>query len=820
MTKLLNLFRLFSIFRLTVFRQGTNLAVSFLLMGALALSACDDAQSRADGHYQNGLALLADGEAEKAALEFRNAIALNKNFVEPRVEYGKLLMQSGDLARATNALEGAIEIDPAHLDARKMLARIMILARQFPTAKLHVDAAMRTAPDDVEVRNLMATTELRLGNMEEARDISLRILNEIPSEPAATQVLASVLMKEEAYDASLALLDETIEFHAGNIGLHLTKLEALKLKGDDDQVGAQLRTLFELAPRNRRFVDELVAWHIKREDNDSAVDLLRQRIELFPDNVAYKMALVEFRGSTVGIDAARQELAVFAQAAPDETVFEVALAQIDERDGKPNEAISRLENLLTQDVGDAKADITMRLAHLLFKQDRMAEARDLTARTLSDDPTNVEALTLRGMMHIENDRPEAAISDLRSALDGSPQNPRILTVLAQAHERNGSRGLAQERLALAVRASNSGIEESLRYAEFLMRDEKITLAEEVLKDAVLANPGSIRIRGALSKLFLSQSKWREALEMADGLAAATRNPRAQQIAQEIRIATLTGQKRFEESVGALREMWDSTGEKTSAMENLVRTYLQTGEPDEAMAFLDEVLSTEPKNMRANLLIGAIHIFNGDTAAALSKYEDVIAYYPESETGYGALARLLMSMNEPEEANAVIKRGLAAAKDAPGLMFAEAGRFERAGEFEKAISIYEDLYEDNKISDVLANNYASLLAEYRQDEESLERAYNVAKRLRSSTNPAFQDTYGWILYQRGDYERALQPLKSAAKGIPNNPVVLFHLGMLYAALEKDQEAISALSTATQLFKGTNFPQAEVAASTLETLKAKQ
>jgi len=779
MTKLLNLFRLFSIFRLTVFRQGTNLAVSFLLMGALALSACDDAQSRADGHYQNGLALLADGEAEKAALEFRNAIALNKNFVEPRVEYGKLLMQSGDLARATNALEGAIEIDPAHLDARKMLARIMILARQFPTAKLHVDAAMRTAPDDVEVRNLMATTELRLGNMEEARDISLRILNEIPSEPAATQVLASVLMKEEAYDASLALLDETIEFHAGNIGLHLTKLEALKLKGDDDQVGAQLRTLFELAPRNRRFVDELVAWHIKREDNDSAVDLLRQRIELFPDNVAYKMALVEFRGSTVGIDAARQELAVFAQAAPDETVFEVALAQIDERDGKPNEAISRLENLLTQDVGDAKADITMRLAHLLFKQDRMAEARDLTARTLSDDPTNVEALTLRGMMHIENDRPEAAISDLRSALDGSPQNPRILTVLAQAHERNGSRGLAQERLALAVRASNSGIEESLRYAEFLMRDEKITLAEEVLKDAVLANPGSIRIRGALSKLFLSQSKWREALEMADGLAAATQNPRAQQIAQEIRIATLTGQKRFEESVGALREMWDSTGEKTSAMENLVRTYLQTGEPDEAMAFLDEVLSTEPKNMRANLLIGAIHIFN-----------------------------------------AVIKRGLAAAKDAPGLMFAEAGRFERAGEFEKAISIYEDLYEDNKISDVLANNYASLLAEYRQDEESLERAYNVAKRLRSSTNPAFQDTYGWILYQRGDYERALQPLKSAAKGIPNNPVVLFHLGMLYAALEKDQEAISALSTATQLFKGTNFPQAEVAASTLETLKAKQ
>lgn len=793
--------------------KARNLFASVVCVAALSLSACDNAETRAEGHFKNAMELLESGQTEKASLEFRNAMRLSKTSLAPRVEYGKLLMKEGDFARAAGALEEAVEIDPTHLESRKMLARIMIVANQLTTAKLHVDAGLRADPSNIEVRSLLATIELRSGNKAEARTIAEKILSEEPTQPAASQVLSSILIEEEQYGMALDLLDASIATDPQNFGLHISKLQALELSGDDAGVGKQLTAMFQIAPQNQRVAQGLIAWHLERNDLASAEDVLRARSEKFPETLSYKMAVVDFRDQNLGIDAARQELAFLAESDPKEIVYELALAEIDERDGNPDGAIERLENLLERELGTEKTKVRVHLARLLLTQGRKTEARRLIADTLSEDSTNIDALTLRGQIHLDDDNPESAISDLRSALAGSPQNPRILTVLALAHERNGSRGLAQERLALAVRASNSGVGESLRYAEFLVKDKKFALAEEVLKNAVVNSPRSVMGLSGLAKLHLSQSKWREAEDIARRIEAIGNGKESQQIAAEIRVASLSGQKRFDESIGALRQMWSEAGEKTTAMENLVRTFLLAGNAEDAASFLDGILADEPKSLRANLLLGAVFAFDGKTEEAVQAYRRVIEFHPTSETGYGALARLYTSLGQTEDANAVIKQGLSAADNAPGLLFAEASRFERAGEFESAIAIYEQLYEANKISDVLANNYASLLSDYRDDPESLETAYNVAKRLRSSTNPAFQDTYGWILFKRGEHERALQPLKSAAEGIPNNPVVHFHLGMLYRVLGKTDEAKSTLALAVELFGESSLPQAALAKSVL-------
>lgn len=790
-----------------------NIFASAICVAALSLTACDNAESRAEGHFKNGMELLESGESEKAALEFRNAMRLNKAALAPRVEYGKLLMKQGDFARAAGALEEAVEIEPTHLESRKMLARIMIVANQLSTAKLHIDAGLRADPSDIEVRSLLATVELRSGNKDEARKVAETILQESPTEPAASQVLASILIEEEQYGAALELLDASIVGAPLNFGLHLSKLQALELGGDDDGVGKQLTTMFKIAPQNQRVTQGLIAWHLKRNDMGSAETVLRARSERFPENLEYKMAVVEFRDDNLGIDAARQELAFLAESDPEEIVYELALAEIEERAGDLDGAIERLENLQNRDLGDDEAAVKVRLARLLLTQGRKTEARRIIADTLAEDSTNIDALTLRGQIHLDDDNPESAISDLRSALAGSPQNPRILTVLALAHERNGSRGLAQERLALAVRASNSGVNESLRYAEFLVKDKKFALAEEVLKNAVVNSPRSVAALSGLAKLHLNQSNWREAESVAQRIEAIGNNDASRQLAKEIRVASLSGQQRFEESIGALRQMWAEAGEKTTAMENLVRTFLLAGDTEEATSFLEGILKDEPKSMRGNLLLGAVFAFDGKVDEAEQTYRRVIALHPNSESGYGALSRLYMSLGRAEDANAVIAEGLNTTENAPGLLFAEASRFEREGNFENAISVYEQLYEANKISDVLANNYASLLSDYRDDPESLEKAYNVAKRLRSSTNPAFQDTYGWILFKRGEHERALQPLKSAAEGIPNNPMVHFHLGMLYRVLGKTDEAKSTLTTAVELFGESNLPQAALAKTTL-------
>jgi cellulose synthase operon protein C len=46
---------------------------------------------------------------------------------------------------------------------------------------------------------------------------------------------------------------------------------------------------------------------------------------------------------------------------------------------------------------------------------------------LAEDATNVEALKLRAGWLIEQDRPDDAIMNLRTALDQAPRDPQIMT---------------------------------------------------------------------------------------------------------------------------------------------------------------------------------------------------------------------------------------------------------------------------------------------------------------------------------------------------------------------------------------------------------
>ena len=87
-------------------------------------------------------------------------------------------------------------------------------------------------------------------------------------------------------------------------------------------------------------------------------------------------------------------------------------------------------------------------------------------------------------------------------------------------------------------------------------------------------------------------------------------------------------------------------------------------------------------------------------------------------------------------------------------------------------------------------------------------------------PAFQDTYGWIEYRRGNYDEALASLEPAAKGLPEDPLVQYHLGKTYLALERPAEARAALERALEIAGDSPLPQFEDARTILATLPAAQ
>ena len=75
-------------------------------------------------------------------------------------------------------------------------------------------------------------------------------------------------------------------------------------------------------------------------------------------------------------------------------------------------------------------------------------------------------------------------------------------------------------------------------------------------------------------------------------------------------------------------------------------------------------------------------------------------------------------------------------------------------------------------------------------------------------PAFQDTYGWLVFRRGEAEEALPYLESAAAELSQDPIVQFHLGQTYAALERDEDAIAQYRRVLE-FAGEDDPRPQIA-----------
>jgi len=90
----------------------------------------------------------------------------------------------------------------------------------------------------------------------------------------------------------------------------------------------------------------------------------------------------------------------------------------------------------------------------------------------------------------------------------------------------------------------------------------------------------------------------------------------------------------------------------------------------------------------------------------------------------------------------------------------------------------------------------LIATHRSDSASLERAEKLTERFANSDNPAFLDTYGWVLYKRGRYAEAIVPLEKAVAKVPQSQELRYHLGMAQMKAGRVADARKSLETAVQ------------------------
>ena len=779
-----------------------KLAIAVSLVALLA--ACETSEERAEKHFQSGVELLESGDVERALVEFRNVLQLNSNHREARLAYANAVLGQGRSGEAYRQYLWLVEQQPDDVASRRVLAELAVIGQNWEEAERHYGPAVEADPTDPTVRAVgvaLAYRQAVLDESAEGRAAAIAdaeaLLADLSDSVILHRVLVDGYLRAGQSDAAFTMVDQAIALEPENRQLYNIRLGLLAELGDATAIEAQLLDMLEKFPDDENLKPTLLRFYLSQQEIDKAEEFLRNQVDPSGESIDNFVELVQFLAQIRGREAALEELETELQQRPDNRVVQALRAGLIFEMGRPDDGIAAMEAALEgAEPSDETNNIKVALARMLITVGNGVGARRLVEEILSADTNHVEALKLSARWDIDGDNADRAINSLRTALDRAPQDAEAMTLMAEAHQRNGNRELARELLSLAVEASNNAPEESIRYARLLAGEDNMRTAEDVLINALRLAPNNQQLLVALGQLYVGMEDWPRAEQVA-GTLRRLDTDEGRSAADGLQVAILAAQDRTEETVAFLEQLAQNDDQAIGAQIAIARAHLAAGDQESAVRAIESALEDTPENPSLRFAAGAIYASTGDLPGAEREYRALLETSPRAERVWLELIRVLNAQGKRDEALAALDEGLAALPAAPNLLWARASVLEQGGEFEQAIEVYETLYEANSNSPIIANNLASLISTYRDDPESLERAYAVARRLRGSDVPAFQDTYGWIAFRRGELEDALAHLEPAAEALSGDPLVQYHLAMTYQALERNEEALARFRRAVEI-----------------------
>jgi tetratricopeptide (TPR) repeat protein len=140
-----------------------------MLALALLLTACGGAEDRKSVYMERGLALMEEGNHEKARLEFKNVLQIDPKDADARFQLGLANEKLNEWRAAFQNYQAVLQLDETRHDARVKVAQILLLGGEIEKALAEVETVLAALPDDVDALAVRAGLRARQGDVAGAR---------------------------------------------------------------------------------------------------------------------------------------------------------------------------------------------------------------------------------------------------------------------------------------------------------------------------------------------------------------------------------------------------------------------------------------------------------------------------------------------------------------------------------------------------------------------------------------------------------------------------------------------------------------------------
>lgn len=797
---------------MAVFSKRTRTGLAFACVAVLLVAGCSGAESRKAKHLEKGRAFLAAGNLDKARVEFRNALQIAPTDSGARFENGVVDEKLGNPREAAQFYQGAIDTDADNIAARAALGRLYLFGGAPEKSLTTIKPSLDKHPDDASLLTVRAAASVQLKNLDAALHDAERAVQLAPDNEDAISVLAGIYKREDQPAKAQALLTDAIKRIPGTVDLRLTLAQLYSSMGKESEVEGLLVDLVRIQPTEKSHRMRLAQYYARTNHVDEAEHALREGVRALPDDRDMKTALVEFLAERRGREVAEKELDTLIAANPKDYALRFVQGQFYEQ-GKE---FAKAEAVYKQVIAAAELDdpgltARNRLAALRIQSNDIPGAEKLIAEVLAKSPRDNDALILRGNLALAQNDPRGAIADLRAVLRDQPNAIGVMRALARAHLANGEPALAEETIRRAVETNPKDPGARLDLAQLLSQLGKPDQAKPVIEELVKQQPNDLQALDAQFKIAFETKDLVTAESAADAIVAM--QPKSG-VGYYYQGKVAQAQNRPLDALRLYSTAVDLQPDTQEPLQAATQVLVQLKRTPEALQRLDDAIARYPQNPVAANVKGEVLLSTRQAADSEVAFKTAIERAPKWVIPYRNLAIAQLADHDSSGAIATLQSGIDKSDGAEALQTELAALDERLGKPDDAMQVYEAALRRNPTSDVASNNLAMLLVTYRKDPASLERAKELSARFASSNNPSFLDTYGWVLYKRGDAAAAVSVLQTALTKASESPVSLYHLGMAEALAGQPDAARDSLARSLQ--SGKNFAGMEEAKATLDKL----
>ena len=784
------------------------------LVVVFAVIGCGGPAERKAKYLAQAQDYIQEGNLPKARVALRNVLKIDPKDPDAYFVFAELEEKEHNWRTAFANYQRTIELKPDHQRALIKLAKFYLEARAMDKVLEMTDKVLDTSPGQVEAETLRIAVQAVNGNLREATIAAEALGAKHPTDPDAATLLATLYLAQNRQSEVEPVMQRALDANPGNLMLLDSFASALLRLNKPDRAEEVLKKIVDAEPKvlDRRL--RLAGFYDQRGEYDKAESILHEVIRLDPDNEQRYLGFAKFQVARHGVSQGEAALLDAKRALPRSTAIHFALGELYELNRQPDKARDVYEQIRDDHRAKPPAlDAIVKLAALDWSAGKQDAAEKQLSEVLKENPRSSSALLLQGKIALQRGNGKDAVQAFRTVLKDQPEMAEVHALLGQAYLMTNDPALGRESLEKAVNLNPRTIEAHILLAGLDTWSGKFKEAHERLDAVLKLEPNNLQTLSALLNLQAAERDW----TATDRTLSRARSAGVDSSAADLTEARLAQTRQeWDRARSAYERVLAAYPDAPEPLVALVQLDIKQGKPAQAKERLEQALVRNPTHPYASGLLGELSLLSGDQAGAEIRFNEATRIKPDWPMPWLHLASLRLSQKRADEAQEILEKGVQQNPKSQELHLLLATSYSEAGNIDRAMQEYDTLLRLDPRVLVAANNLASLLADQKGDQKSLERALLLTKEFETSApNPYFLDTLGWIHLKLGHQDEALRIIQQATAKAPDHPVLNYHMGIAYFKAGQKTEAKSYLQKAVASQK--TFPGLEEAKSVLVELQ---